>query len=258
MSSSSRNDGLRIQGLTISYAEGAPALGPASLHIPEHGIYTLIGPSGCGKSTLLRAVAGLLPGFVGDITYNGQSVHGRKALIGLVPQSYGLLPWKTVAANLRTALAVILPGRKRKEEREARISRWLEAMDIADLAGRYPLSLSGGQQQRVAVARAFALLPEIMLLDEPFSALDAMTRETLQRLFLENWRTRPVTALFVTHDVEEAILLGEKIVVMAPGGRRELDIIDNPVFSLKHEDKRSSAEFFEQTKRIRKVMREQW
>ncbi|QWU15176.1 NitT/TauT family transport system ATP-binding protein [Paenibacillus sophorae] len=257
MSSSSNKDGLRINGLTISYKEGVPAFGPASLHIPEHGIYTLIGPSGCGKSTLLKAVAGLLPRYTGDITYNGQPANGRDTLIGLVPQTYGLLPWKTVTANLRTALAVTLPGRERKEEREERISRWLEDMAIADLAGRYPLSLSGGQQQRVAVARAFALLPEIMLLDEPFSALDAMTRETLQRLFLENWQKHPVTALFVTHDVEEAILLGERIVVMVPGSR-ELDIIDNPVFSLNYEDKRSSAEFFEQTKLIRKVMQEKW
>ncbi|AKG37810.1 hypothetical protein VK70_16360 [Paenibacillus durus ATCC 35681] len=246
-----------MNGLTISYKEGTPAFGPTSLHIPEHGIYTLIGPSGCGKSTLLKAIAGLLPRYTGDITYNGQPAHGRDTLIGLVPQTYGLLPWKTVTANLRTALAVTLPGREQKEEREDRIRRWLEAMGIADLAGRYPLSLSGGQQQRVAVARAFSLLPEIMLLDEPFSALDAMTRETLQRLFLENWRTHPVTALFVTHDVEEAILLGEKIAVMSPGGR-ELDLIENPVFSLKHEDKRSSTEFFEQTKLIRKVMQEKW
>lgn len=258
MSSSRTEDGLRLTGLTVRYHDGPAALGPVDLRIPEHGLYTLVGPSGCGKTTLLRAVAGLLPRYEGEITYNGQRAAGREPLIGLVPQNYGLLPWKTVAANLRAALAVTLPGRSRKQEREERIARELQAMGIAELSGRYPLSLSGGQQQRAAVARAFALQPEIMLLDEPFSALDAMTREALQRVFLENWQTRRITALFVTHDVEEAVLLGQKIVVMIPGVSGEPEIVDNPVFMLKDEDKRDSEAFFEQTRYIRKVMRTKW
>lgn len=123
---------------------------------------------------------------------------------------------------------------------------WLEAMGIAELADRYPLSLSGGQQQRVAIARAFALLPKIMLLDEPFSALDAVTREALQQIFLDNWLAHPATALFVTHDVDEAILLGQKIVILpaGTGKRTELEVLDNSaVFGMKHGEKRDSNEF---------------
>ncbi|MMZ59738.1 Bicarbonate transport ATP-binding protein CmpD [compost metagenome] len=131
-------------------------------------------------------------------------------------------------------------------------------MGIADLAHRYPLSLSGGQQQRVAIARAFAISPQIMLLDEPFSALDAITREEIQRIFLENWNSHPTTTLFVTHDVEEAILLGEKIIMMTTDQAAPLIVMDNPLFSIKLEETRDSEQFFQLSKEIRKVMQEKW
>jgi NitT/TauT family transport system ATP-binding protein len=230
-----------------------------NLTLPEHGIYTVIGPSGSGKSTMLRAIAGLLPGYGGELLFNGESVHGRNTLIGLVPQNYGLLPWKTVRDNIRVAMKITRAAGGSKEEREAQITYWLTSMGIADLADRYPLSLSGGQQQRVAIARAFAIRPTILLLDEPFSALDAITREALQQLFLDNWRAHPATTLFVTHDVEEAILLGQKIIMMAPAAQDSPEILDNEaVFGMKHALKRDSAEYWEQVKRIRKVMQERW
>jgi NitT/TauT family transport system ATP-binding protein len=162
-----------------------------------------------------------------------------------------------VQANIRVALQIARPEMG-KTEQSAAINRWLAAMGIGELAARYPLSLSGGQQQRVAIARAFALMPQLMLLDEPFSALDALTREKLQRLFLENWQANPTTALFVTHDVEEAVLLGEKILLMPSGEGGALTLLDNPLFALPLADKRESEAFFEQTKRIRKVMQEKW
>ncbi|MBT2290292.1 ATP-binding cassette domain-containing protein [Paenibacillus albidus] len=262
MSSSKTNvnsSGLCVKDLRVEYNNGQPALGKVNFTLPEHGIYTVIGPSGSGKSTLLRAVAGLLPDYAGQLLFNGKAVQDKETLIGLVPQNYGLLPWKTVRANIRTALRIARPAISDKQEVEARIQRWLTSMGISELSGRYPLSLSGGQQQRVAIARAFAIMPTILLLDEPFSALDAITREALQVLFLEHWLAHPVTALFVTHDVEEAILLGQQIIILPASKEETPDIVDNrAVFGMKHEDKRSSEDFFEQTKRIRKVMREKW
>ncbi|OKP98245.1 ABC transporter ATP-binding protein [Paenibacillus sp. P46E] len=257
--SSLRNSGLRIKDLQVEYTSGQPALGQVSLTLPEHGIYTIIGPSGSGKSTLLRAVAGLLPSYGGELLFNGKSVHDKETLIGLVPQNYGLLPWKTVRDNIRVAMRITSPDRESKRVTEAGISHWLKSMGIAELAGRYPLSLSGGQQQRVAIARAFAIRPTILLLDEPFSALDAITREALQQIFLDNWLAHPATTLFVTHDVEEAILLGQKVIVMPSAKQDTPEILDNtPVFAMKHEEKRDSNEFFEQSKRIRKVMLAKW
>lgn len=257
--SSLRNSGLRVQELQVEYKSGQLALGQMNLTLPEHGIYTVIGPSGSGKSTLLRAIAGLLPGYGGELLFNGKSVHDKDTLIGLVPQNYGLLPWKTVRDNIRIAMRITNSAGLDKEERETQISYWLTSMGIADLADRYPLSLSGGQQQRVAIARAFAIRPTILLLDEPFSALDAMTREALQQLFLDNWQAHPATTLFVTHDVEEAILLGQKIIMMAPAAQDSPEILDNTaVFEMKHARKRDSDEYVEQMRRIRKVMQEKW
>jgi len=280
--SHSPNNGLEIKGLSVAY-QGKPVLDHVNLQISAGSIYTVIGPSGCGKSTLLRSIAGLVSGYQGTIEFAGRPVHGpdpglrsnpgptpqprpgsgpgsgsgQGVRIGLVPQNYGLLPWKTVEANIRVALQIARPEMGRTEQ-SAAINRWLVAMGIGELAPRYPLSLSGGQQQRVAIARAFALLPQLLLLDEPFSALDALTREKLQRLFLENWQAAPATALFVTHDVEEAVLLGEKILLMPSGKGGELMLFDNPLFRLPLADKRNSDEFFQQTKRIRKVMQETW
>ncbi|AOZ91950.1 ABC transporter ATP-binding protein [Paenibacillus crassostreae] len=252
------NSGLTIADLMVEYTGGQLALGRVNLTIPEYGIYTIIGPSGCGKSTLLRAIAGLLQDYHGEILYNGKSIHNQETLIGLVPQSYGLLPWKTVYSNIQIAMNISHPERRNNQDQELQIRHWLELMGIADLASRYPISLSGGQQQRVAIARAFAISPTIMLLDEPFSALDAMTRETLQQLFVDNWQANPTTTLFVTHDVEEAILLGEKIIVMTSDKEGLIELIDNPVFHMKHEDKRNSDEFIQQTRNVRKVMQNKW
>lgn len=254
----SNNNGLDIQGVSVTYAGGELALGKMDLHVPEHHIYTLLGPSGCGKSTLLRAIAGLISNYQGQIEFNHKSLKDKeRPLIGLVPQNYGLLPWKTVQANIMIAMK-ISRGDLSKDDQLASTKAWLTAMGIDNLASKYPLAISGGQQQRVAIARAFAIQPEIMLLDEPFSALDAITREDIQRIFLENWRAHPTTTLFVTHDVDEAILLGQKIVVMPARKDETAILMDNPVFNAPHNQKREHPQFFEQTKVIRKVMQEKW
>lgn len=255
----SKNSGLEIHNLSVEFQEGQIALSKVNIQLPEHSIYTILGPSGCGKSTLLRSVAGLIGSYEGEITFNGKALHGQnQGLIGLVPQNYGLLPWKTVRSNIKTAMKISHSGALSKQQQEQRIMDWLAAMGIADLANRYPLSLSGGEQQRVAIARAFAISPQIMLLDEPFSALDALTREEIQRIFLNNWKSHPTTALFVTHDVEEAILLGEKIVLMASREDEPPIIMDNPLFAIQTEEKRDSEQFFQMCRQIRKVMLDKW
>ncbi|MFF2910962.1 ABC transporter ATP-binding protein [Paenibacillus sp. NPDC057934] len=257
--SSLRNSGLCVKDLEVEYKSGQLALERMNFTLPETGIYTVIGPSGSGKSTLLRAIAGLLPSYQGELLFNGKSLRDKETLVGLVPQNYGLLPWKTVQANIVMAMKIAHRSTQSKLEQEEQITRWLTAMGISELAKRYPLSLSGGQQQRVAIARAFAILPTILLLDEPFSALDAITREALQQLFLDNWLANPATALFVTHDVEEAILLGQKIIIMPSSKQDSPVFVDNEtVFGMQHGEKRDSDEFFEQMKRIRKVMQEKW
>lgn len=251
--------GLVARALTVDYGEG-PVLGPLDLDLPERGIYTVLGPSGSGKSTLLKAAAGLLPDFGGSLSYGGRpigsaGVAGADIRIGLVPQNYGLLPWQTAIANVRTALKIARPDESRAR-RGAAALRWLALTGLSGLEGRYPRALSGGQQQRVAIARAFAIRPDLLLLDEPFSALDAVTREGLQRLLLESWRQQPSTMLFVTHDVEEAILLGRKIVMLTAAAGHPVLIDNEAVFSLADEHKRDHDAFHEQTRHIRRIMRE--
>lgn len=249
--------GLTLTGLTVGYPGGGRPLEDFSLALPEGSLTCIIGPSGCGKSTLLRAVAGLVRPEAGSIRLGGRAVEPRGTRIGFVPQSFGLLPWKTAEANIAAAMKLSLP-RQDKRTRGGEIRRWLDAMGIAGLAGRYPLSLSGGQQQRVAIARAFALRPELLLLDEPFSALDAMTRESMQRLLWRSWREHPATALFVTHDVEEAVLLGERILVMPKERGAGMQLLDNPASRVEWEARRESDAFFEQVKRVRRVIQDQW
>ncbi|OWR31798.1 hypothetical protein CDO73_04775 [Saccharibacillus sp. O23] len=296
LSAAESGRGLTARGLVVDYG-GGPVLGPLDLDLQEHGIYTVLGPSGSGKSTLLRTAAGLTPRFRGSLAYGGRPIGGRGAAgagvrVGFVPQNYGLLPWHTALANVKNALKIARPEESRAERDES-ARRWLARMGLAGLEGRYPRALSGGQQQRVAIARAFAVRPDLLLLDEPFSALDAVTREGLQNLLLDNWRQQPSTTLFVTHDVEEAVLLGRQIVMLTGGSgsfsaeaeradrsggapffpnedvrEREsqdefpasasgIRLIDNAVvFSLADSDKRDSEAFREQTRRVRRLLRE--
>lgn len=253
-----KSSGLQIADVSVRYVSGELALNGIDLNVPEHQIYTLLGPSGCGKSTLLRSIAGLIQPNQGEILYNNSQLQKNQGtLIGFVPQNYGLLAWKTVHANIMTALKISRRDLT-KDQQHAQSKLWLTAMGIANLAHKFPLAISGGQQQRVALARTFAIQPQIMLLDEPFSALDAITREEIQHIFLENWATHPTTTLFVTHDVDEAIILGQKIVVMPANKDDALTIIDNPVFPVPYNNKREHPLFFEQMKAIRKVMQEKW
>jgi len=182
----------------------------ASLTIHDHELFVIVGTSGGGKTTLLRAMAGLIPPRNGTVALDGKPISGPTPSIAMVFQQFGLFPWKNVRDNIAYGLAV--QGRDGKAEV---VDRLLEMMHLADRADAYPYQLSGGMQQRVGIARALAVEPEVLLMDEPFSALDALTREELQVELLSLWeRQERLTAALVTHDIDEAILLGDRILVL--------------------------------------------
>jgi NitT/TauT family transport system ATP-binding protein len=180
------------------------------LEVPRHQLVCIVGTSGGGKTTLLRAIGGLLQPRSGAIRVDGDEVSGPDPRVALIFQHFGLFPWKTVRANVEYGLRV--QGRPRERET---VDRLIETMGLEGWADAYPYQLSGGMQQRVGIARAFAVEPELLLMDEPFSALDAITREELQRQLLMLWNEHPdLTAVLVTHDIDEALLLGDRVVVL--------------------------------------------
>jgi NitT/TauT family transport system ATP-binding protein len=203
------------------------ALGPISVTVPQGGFMTIVGPSGCGKSTLLKLLSGLIPRSGGSIKVNGEEVHEPHRDIGMVFQSPVLLPWKTAIEN------VLLPARVLGLEMASsrvRAQELLEMVGLADFAQRYPNELSGGMQQRVAIARSLIHDPSILMMDEPFGALDAMTREVMNLELLRIWRKAGKTVIFVTHSIPEAIFLGTHVMVLSnrPGRIADLVTVDLP------------------------------
>ena len=241
-------------GLELSY-EGVDrrvrALAGVDLAVAAGEPVAVIGPSGCGKSTLLLAMAGLLSPTAGGVSVGGEPVGGPRLKTALILQDFGLLPWKTVFHN--AALGLEIRGVARGEVRE-RATAALEHVGIADFSGAYPDELSGGMRQRLALARALALDADVFLMDEPLSALDALTRENLQRLLLDLWRARRHTQVIVTHSIEEAVFLGRRIVVLSPRPAVVADVLDNP--RMGEEGFRASVEFHSQTDALRELLRE--
>ena len=205
---------IRIDGVNKVFgAEGREvvALQDISLTIPRGQFTCLLGPSGCGKSTLLNAVAGFAPPTSGMIVVDGRPVKGPAPERGMVFQEYALFPWMTVEQNIRFGLEI---KRVPAAVIKARVDDLLQLLSLADFRARYPKDLSGGMRQRVAIARVLALDSPILLMDEPFGALDALTRRNLQDELLRLWGEMKKTILFVTHSIEEAIYLADRIVVM--------------------------------------------
>jgi len=220
------------------------ALQKVSLNIGKGEFVCLIGPSGCGKTTLLHLLAGFLVPTEGEVRLNGTPVRKPGPERGVVFQEYALFPWMTARQNVEFGLraqSVPTPERKR------RAMEALGRVQLAHMADRYPHELSGGMRQRVAVARSLVVEPQVLLMDEPFAAVDALTRTTLQQDLLSLWRETGVSVLFVTHNIDEAIFLAERVVVMAahPGSIREDFAIDLP-----YPRHRGSLEFAEHYTRI--------
>ncbi len=225
------------------------ALDACSLSIAEGEPVAIIGPSGCGKSTLLLAMAGLLAPSRGDVAVNGEVISGPRLRTALILQDFGLLPWKTVFHNAALGLEV---RHVSASERMERAGAALERVGLGDFCDAYPGELSGGMRQRLALARALALDADLLLMDEPLSALDALTREDLQGLLLEIWRQRRHTALLVTHSIEEAVFLGRRVVVLSPRPGRVAAVVDNP--EMGSEGYRSMPAFYERCDELRRLL----
>jgi ABC-type nitrate/sulfonate/bicarbonate transport system ATPase subunit len=202
------------------------ALKDVSLSIADGEFVTVLGPSGCGKTTLLRMVAGLIRADSGAITIDGKAVTGPGPERAMVFQSISLMPWATVLANV--AFGLKLRGVARSE-REAHAKELLELVGLSGFENRLPGELSGGMQQRVGLARALAVDPKILLMDEPFGALDEQTRRLLQEELLQIWEATRKTVIFITHSMEEAVLLGDQIVLMSPRPGRVVDVMKVPL-----------------------------
>lgn len=201
---------LELDEVTLSYT-GTPVVDGLSLTVQPGEILVLTGPSGCGKSTVLRALAGLLAPDAGRVLADGDPVTTTSRDRGMVFQDSALLPWRSVRSNIELALK--LRGEPRAGRR-ARAERWIEEVNLTGYADYLPKSLSGGMRQRVQLARGLAGAPRAVMMDEPFGALDAQTRAAMQRLLIDTWRAHPTTIVFVTHDVDEALTLGDRVAVL--------------------------------------------
>ena len=218
---------LRKRFTDIARQEEVVALDGIDLDIADDEFLTILGPSGCGKTTLLNIVAGFEQATSGDVRLDGEPIRAPGPDRGVVFQEYALFPWLTVAQNIEFGLR---ERRVRKAERMARVHRQIASVGLTGFEKRYPQELSGGMRQRVALGRVLANDPKILLMDEPFAALDAQTRTLMQEELLRVWSAERRTALFITHNIEEAILLGDRVVVMTarPGRIKEIVAVDLP------------------------------
>ena len=218
------------------------ALNGVDLDIHDNEFICVVGPSGCGKSTLLNIIAGLLEPTEGKVYCNGKEVTGTGTERGMVFQQYALFPWLTVKKNVMFALE--MRGVKGKEA-ETEAMKYLEMVDLAKFADHYPKELSGGMKQRVAIARAYAAEPQVLLMDEPFGALDAQTRTQLQTELLETWQKKKKTCFFITHDVDEAIILAQKVIIMSARPGRIKRIVDINIPYPRTQETKMTPEFIE-------------
>ncbi len=249
---------IEISGLSLSFdtADGpVQALNDVDLRIARGDFVSFIGPSGCGKTTLLRAVADLERPSGGVIRVNGMSPHEARAgrAYGYVFQAPALYPWRTVARNI--ALPLEIMGFSRAE-RDARVAKGLELVNLSGFAAKYPWQLSGGMQQRASIARALSFDPDLLLMDEPFGALDEIVRDMLNQQLLRLWDVTGKTVLFVTHSIPEAVFLSTRIVVMSPRPGRIYDVIECNFPRDRTLEIRETPEFIAVANRVRRGLRE--
>ena len=241
--------------LVFQTADGpVHALKDVNLVINPGEFVSFIGPSGCGKTTFLRAIAALEHPTGGTLTVNGMSPDEarRKRAYGYVFQAAGLYPWRTIAGNIRLPLEIMGFS---KADMEERVNRVLELVELSGFGKKFPWQLSGGMQQRASIARALAFDADILLMDEPFGALDEIVRDRLNEETLKLWARTGKTIGFVTHSIPEAVFLSTKIVVMSPRPGRITDIIDSPLPKDRPLDIRDSREFIEIAHRVREGLR---
>jgi NitT/TauT family transport system ATP-binding protein len=226
---------IQLESLTYAYTHiGAPIFQDFSWQAGRGQAWAVLGPSGCGKTTLLYLLAGLRAPLSGAVRIDGQPLIRPRPHTGLILQDYGLLPWATVGENASLGLKIRTfygPDGKHAPENfrpDVEVDPWLARLGLSDQKDKYPGQISGGQRQRTAIARTLALQPDLLLMDEPFSSLDAPTRESLQNLMIELWSEHQLTMVIVTHAIEEAAVLGQKILVLGLPPNRLPQVIDNP------------------------------
>jgi len=228
---------IQVQDLTFTYPDGTEIFESFSWTAEQGEAWAIIGPSGCGKSTLLYLLAGLRQPSVGQVLVDGQRLTRPRPRTGLILQDYGLLPWATVWENAGLGLrirgfygpdGVHTPSDETFDDKQSRVDGWLKRLGIDHVAHQYPHQISGGQRQRTAIARTLVLRPDLLLMDEPFGALDALTREDLQNLTLELSAEQRLTTVIVTHNIEEAVFVGGKILVLGRPPNRETVVVHNP------------------------------
>jgi NitT/TauT family transport system ATP-binding protein len=235
----------------ISGKNRVHALGPLDLTVADGEFVCLVGPSGCGKSTFLRIVNGLLPPTAGTLDlWMGEGKGGTS----MVFQDYGVLPWKTVLANVRFGLDIAKVPRR---EADARAREWIHRIGLSGFEKAYPATLSGGMRQRVSIARALAVQPEILLMDEPFAAVDAQMRVVLQEVLLKVWEEDRRTVIFVTHSLEEALVLGDRVVVISARPGRVVSDIRVPFGRPRSTDVRGTPEFAALQQEVWDVLRDE-
>lgn len=238
---------IRVSSASLSFAHDGQVqnvLDDISFEIKAHDSCAIIGPSGCGKTSLLFLLAAILQPDAGTISISGYP------RCGTILQNYGLFPWKTVAENIGLGLTL---KKVEKSRIKKVVDELLEEMELAGFDNHFPGQLSGGMQQRVALARALAIDPDILFMDEPLSSLDALTRERLQNLILDIVHKRKITAVLVTHSIEEAVFLGKKIIILSRRPARILKMADNP--GAGSADYRQSEMFFKQCIRLRELLK---
>jgi NitT/TauT family transport system ATP-binding protein len=239
---------IQIRGLHKEFAgrddadTGVLALDNVSLEVRDNEFLTIIGPSGCGKTTLLRIVAGLIPYDRGEVLVDGKQVKGPGPERAVVFQNFALMPWANILTNV--AFGLELRGVP-KAEREARAHELIRLVGLDGFERRLPRELSGGMQQRVGLARALAVNPEILLMDEPFGALDEQTRRLLQEELLKIWEQHRKTVIFITHSMEEAVLLGDRVLLMTPRPGKIKEIIPVPIPRPRGRETEKSSTFVE-------------
>jgi len=229
---------IELTDLSFAYPDESPVFHGFSWHVEAGEVWSVLGPSGCGKSTLLLLLAGLLHPRRGEVVIGGRRISRPRPRTGLILQEYGLLPWASVYDNVALGLRIRrfygpdgrhVPQDEHVDRTEARtrVDHWLARLGIDDLADKYPGQISGGQRQRAAIARTLALQPDLLLMDEPFSSLDAPTRESLQALTLKLCAEAGLTVVLVTHNIEEAAFVGQHVLLLHVPPNREVRAVDN-------------------------------
>lgn len=248
---------IQISNLSVFYGgkkEKVKAVGPINFKCDDNDICAIIGPSGCGKTTLLNVLSGVNKDYEGEVLLNDEKLNPHLHKIGFIPQDFGLLPWKTVEENC--LLPFKIKGEKIDKDILEKMDLILKRLNIYDLRKKHPNKLSGGQRQRVSIARSFLMNPDLLLMDEAFSALDAIIKEEAEELFLDVWSSNKISTFFVTHSIDEAIYMGKKIIIMSNTPGVISEVIENDLFNNKNY--KEDIRYLKLFSRIKNLIKKEW